>query len=212
MNAELPPLYLNPTWNTPQLPRPRATGYKINHAIKGDNDSTLTFPNPICGCLSIQDTGLNCFCAHCCCGPCIYDSAMRYAGIKGSGTAAVATVFAQNLPDSSDGGNAALKGAAQAAAAYARARVRQNLIAKFYPEGASEGFVWSVFYHACCVSCAWCQEVDAVMVWSQEVKGKQIFYGSAQDCKCAQLVDGNGRFVYQNQVTIPPTVGVMERV
>ena len=170
----------------------------------------LTFPTGICGCFQIEDTGLDCFCAHCCCGPCIYDSAMRYAAIEGSGLAATATVFANNFPGSNEGGSDAAQSAANAAAAFARARVRQNLVQKFYPEGASEGFATSAFYHCCCASCAWCQEVNAVMVWSREAKGKRVYYGPAQSCGCAQLVDENNRFVYStNPTTIPVLQGVI---
>ena len=202
----LPPLYLDPTWESPRLPLPQFTGYKL----KDSKQLRLSFPTDIFGCFGIQDTGANCFCAHCCCGPCIYDSAMRFANVKGSGLAATATVFANALPSGEQGGSDAAKSAANAAAAFARARVRQTLIAKFYPEGYSEGYVLSGFYHCCCPSCAWCQEVNAVMVWSVETKGMPLYYGDWSQCKCGQLVNQSGALVYSAEMT--PSAGLMERV
>ena len=206
---DLPPLFFDPTWDKKWLPNIPATGY----AIAGTKTRRITFPTDIFGCFGIQDTGLNCCCAHAFCGPCIYSSAMKYAGIKGAVAAAGATFVAQQIPDSNGGGSDLAKGIAGAAATWLRATVRINLISKFYPEGASEGIGQAACYHTCCFSCAWCQEVNAVMVWSQETKQKPLFYGPVSACKCGELVDGNGRLVYQAKIVeYAPAEGLMERV
>lgn len=134
---------------------------------------------------------------------------MRYATIDGSELSAIATIFSQNMKGSADGGSDVLKSASSAAATFARARVRQNLIAKLYPEGLSESFVMSAFYHSCCFSCAWAQEVNAVMVWASEGRGIQLYYGDWTECKCGQLTDRRGALVYTAEVA--PQVGMMVR-
>jgi hypothetical protein len=204
----LPPLFLNssgylPVHPPPPIPRP------TSYTLPNGGGERLSFPTGLFECFSIQDTGFDCFFAHCCCGPCIYDSAMRYAGIEGSTFAATADIVSGAL--SSTRGNGAAKSAAGAAAVYSKARVRQNLVAKFYPEGMSEGFTLSLFYHCCCSRCAWAQEVNAIMVWAEETKGKQLYYGSVQSCNCAHLTDDSGRLVYKASAESAPTTGVMDR-
>lgn len=208
---DLPPLFFDPTWDRPPLPAPRSTGY--TYTLNGQQGFQGTFPTDLFGCFSVEDTGLNCFCAHCCCSYCIYASAMKYAGVQGSTTAAISTYVAGAIPNNKDGSSGIAKTAASAAATALRANVRQNLIRKFYPEGYSEGMGWSIFVHACCFSCAWCQEVNAVMVWSQHVQGKKLYYGSASGCRCANLVDANNRLAYADvPPEFAPKSGIMERL
>lgn len=205
--GDLPPLFLDPAWDRPPLPRGSFTGYKI----PGSTVPRYTFPTQICGCFGIEDTGINCCCAHSCCGPCIYSSAMKYAGIDGAVAAAGATFVAGQIQTTEQGGSDTARGIANATATWLRANVRLNLIAKLYPEGRSEGRGLAIFYHACCFSCAWCQEVNAVMVWSQETKERQLFYGPATSCACGDLIDAKGNFVYADFVEYAPATGLMER-
>lgn len=208
--GELPPIFLDPTWERPPLPLPRSTGY--TYTINGQKDFRGTFPTDLFGCFSIEDTGVNCCFAHCCCSYCIYTSAMKYAGVEGASAAAIGTFVAGQIPDSKEGGSTFAKNIAGGVATALRANVRQNLIMKFYPEGYSEGTGWSVFVHACCFTCAWCQEVNAVMVWSRETKAKPLFYGPVQQCRCANLVDGNNRLAYANlPPEYAPKQGIMSR-
>lgn len=193
---DLPPLFIDPTWDRQRLPTPRSIEYTYTLPEGRGNGFQATFPTGLFGCFNIEDTGLNCFCAHCCCSYCIYSSAMKYAGVQGSTTAALSTYVANTIPNNNDGSSGVAKTVASATATVLRADARQNLIRKLYPEGYSEGTGWSLFVHACCFSCAWCQEVNAVMVWSQHVKGRKLYYGSAQACRCANLVDANNRLAY----------------
>lgn len=195
---DLPPLFFD---GRGLYAHPARVDYKVTSPLAGAGGQRNKFPTELLGCYTVNDAGLNCCVAHCCCGPCIWDTSMKLAGVEGSQMAAGATLFAQaaqNSANQAEPGTArasrggAIAGAASAVATWARAGVRQNLMTRLYPERAPEAYAWSLFIHACCAPCAWVQETNAVMVWAYETKGTVIRYGSVSNCGCAQFEGPGG--------------------
>lgn len=191
----------------------RKPAAKIDYPIIKNTDKTIkitrvTWRSGLFECFTPKDAGFNCLVAHCCCGPCIWNSAMKLVpGLQGEDLAAGATFLANQLNRSTS--NAVVNGGSgilfALVAAGARARVRQSLVSLLFPQGKSESFFVSLFYHCCpCIApCAWVQEVDAVMTWSEETYDQKIYYGSVGQCACLQFVGDDRQFVYKipyNQV------------
>lgn len=97
------------------------------------------------GCFRTKDAGCNCCVQHVCCGPCVWGSALRAAGISDS------TLFATLL---CCGGDTILD---ETAGYLARRR-----LAKHY--GIVEDDTTSLLIACCCAPLARVQEVDTILV------------------------------------------------
>lgn len=146
------------------------------------------------GCFQARDCGFNCCVATWCCNPCIYSEIMRLAGIQGAAGAAATGIVAGALRGNEN--TAGLGAAADAAATFQRAQVRQRLAMKLFgKDGVVESQVFSILLHCCCAPCALVQEVDAVQSWAYETTGVELRYGSVANCACTHFVGNDGRRV-----------------
>tara|TARA_Y100000389_G_scaffold62579_1_gene58620 strand:+ start:6825 stop:7442 length:618 start_codon:yes stop_codon:yes gene_type:complete len=146
------------------------------------------------GCFQARDFGLNCCVATYCCNPCIYTEAMRLAGVQGAEAAAVTGVVAGALRGNDNNGG--LAAAADAAATFQRANVRQKLAIKLFgQDGRVEPYIWSLFLHCCCAPCSLTQEVDAIMTWTYETTGVELKFGPVSSCACTHFVKEDGKRV-----------------
>jgi len=192
---ELPPLLLS---LTPHAARPATVDYLIKERVFVDGrvgGNRFTWRIRWYECCNAHDAGFRCFCSHCCCGPWVWNSAMRLVpGIVGEDRAAKATVVANALSSSNNNhSNGAVQAAAAAYAAYARADVRLQLVDILFPGGRAETRGRGVFLHLCCSPCAMVQETDAVMTWVAETQGQILIYGPCTlDCACCELYTADG--------------------
>ena len=166
----------------------------------------------ITDCFSAQDSGINCFCAHCCCGIWTWENAINLVPyVEGEENVLKQTVQQYAMRAARDG--AAQQGQSNAFAdvfitgqqvntTFSRAGVRGQLFSVLFDDWKIEGGKRVVtaysnyqendgrrfFYVACCAPCAMVQEVDAVQTWSLEKYGQPLKYGPVTwDCKCCSL-------------------------
>ena len=161
----------------------------------------------LCGCCGAQQTGLDCFCAHCCCSVCIWSSAYKYAGIPGTERVVQQRVIAGALQGAADaqkeqgfmGGGALLQAGSDVAnimASFGAAKFRDLLYERLFGRGNSN----SLIAHLCCTQCATVQEVDAV----QELAAGfdvDLTYGKCSECDCYSL---HGRLSSGAPITMAP--------
>lgn len=108
----------------------------------------------ILGCFDGEDVGLKCAVQQCCCLPCIWENALRRAGVKNSEVYFLAALC---------GGDSLVDEGASYLA-------RRRLVEKY---NIKEGGFTSFFYSCCLNPCAMCQEINTVM------KDKKLKYGCA---------------------------------
>ena len=189
-------------------------------------------------CFSAQDTGLNCFCAHCCCSIWTWESAVSLVPhVEGEEDVLRKTVKQDAMRSARDA--AADRGARnvfadvfiagqQVDTTFSRADVREQLFSVLFDEWKMEGDKRVItayspyhensgrrfFYTSCCPSCAAVQVVDAVQTWSLEKYGQPLKYGPITwDCKCCSLYTPYGVPVRQlpYPVQLAPAVPTMSR-
>lgn len=141
------------------------------------------------GCFQVQDCGMNCCCAHFCCGPCVYADTMALLGIRGAYKAAVTGIVAGALNGSRSEAGQIFGGAFQFAAVCGRARVRQRLYAKLFPVSVAPSTTVACCTQCWCAGCAQMQEVDAVMTYAAEGAGKPLRFGDVTALDCARLYE-----------------------
>lgn len=165
-----------------------------------------SFPKGIFGCCNSPRAGFDCCCGVLCCGPCTWRNAMKLVDIDAT-FAAVATAVA-DFARGRHGDQTAFGAASGIAAAFWSGDVRQKLYTTLYPtKGNPERYCTSVLCHACCMPCAYAQEIDAVAVYyeGKDEKGKlRLIYGRTTDCLCMRLVfEDDPTALYDPGVSVP---------
>lgn len=141
--------------------------------------SRQTFRIGLFGCFNAADCGVECFCAHCFCGPCVWSNAMRSVGIEGTEKVLAAVLVAGVTSDNTKDGRPAnnlVSDAANIVAALGGAEIRRKLHMVLYATPLQEGTLQTYCSHACCRPCAYVQEVDAVMTYAAEERGTPLEY------------------------------------
>ena len=144
-------------------------------------------------CFGAQDSGLNCFCAHCCCSVCVWSSAYKYAGIPGTDKVVQQRVIAGVLQGAADAqkeanllGSAALLQAGSdvtnVIASFSAAAFRDLLHERLFGTADTN----SVIAHLCCTCCATIQEVDAIQELASGYN-VDLRYGECTQCDCCNL-------------------------
>lgn len=173
-------------------------------------------------CFNAQDTGVRCFCAHCCCSIWTWENSINLVpGVEGEENVLKQSVKQDAMRSARDAAQQQNQGGANAFAdvfiagqqvetGFARASVREQLfsvlfddwkmvdgkrvVTAYSPYHENDGRRF--FYTACCGSCAAVQVVDAVQTWSLETYGQPLVYGPVTwDCKCCSLYTPNGMYV-----------------
>ena len=166
----------------------------------------------ITDCFSAQDRGINCFCAHCCCGIWTWENAINLVpNVEGEEGVLRQTVRQDAMRSARDA--AADNGqrnvfadvfiaGQQVDTGFSRAEVREQLFSVLFDDWVIENGTRKVtayspyhendgrrfFYVTCCAPCATVQVVDAVQTWSLEKFGQPLKYGPITwDCKCCSL-------------------------
>ena len=159
-----------------------------------------------------QDAGINCFCAHCCCGIWMWENAINLVpNVEGEEGVLRQTVKQNAMRSARDaakqqGQSSVLAdvfiAGQQVETGFSRADVREQLFSVLFDDWKIEGGKRVVtayspyhendgrrfFYVACCAPCATVQVVDAVQTWSLEKFGQPLKYGPITwDCKCCSL-------------------------
>ena len=151
-----------------------------------------TWPSPLFACFGVEDAGLNCCCAHCCCNAFVWDSAYRYAGIPGTSQVVQGRVIqgildgAANAAGDGQNPNPYLSVASDvqgAVASFQAAKFREMLHRRLYDAPLTN----AILAHLCCGPCATCQEVNAVQQFAREGFQTELRYGELSQCDCWNL-------------------------
>jgi len=173
----------------PLLHPPVAIGYPVkDYDGKTLGEQREWSISPICGCFNMQDTGLNCCCAHCCAGWYTYGQTLHYVGLGSLANTLSAGLATQDFGDS-EFANAA-EAAARLNAAIRQQEQRRKLIrALGLRREGDEGFL----IRCCCMPCVQCQEVDTIFVFYRDSLGyRDIQYGDCFRCQCTRFYSAMG--------------------
>lgn len=162
---------------------------RIAYDIAGGGQR-LTWPTEwyVC-CVGMDEIGPDCCCAHGCCAPCIYASALETLGIREARQAAYGGIVAAAIPRDNNAGNA-LATVANLGAGFKGGEARTKLHAILYGQTGYEAGAWTnACLHLCCRPCVYCQETNAVIVYAHEHHGTPVTYGPVTSCTCCYLVE-----------------------
>jgi hypothetical protein len=184
-------------------------GYTINYA-SGGFDSQKGYKRRdwrlgLFECWKVRDCGVNCCCAHFCCGSRIWYQALRATGMdeKLIRKVAMEQEKARRLRNKSSGGKnpfaEALAVDPAVESEWSGAKLREELGRILFGKNNQISPTQDLLAHTACLWCGRCQEVDAVMTYSYEVYGQGIYYGNWNSCECAELRGSE----YQVVRTIP---------
>lgn len=163
---------------------PLPTDYPVKNAEGKDLfDQRDWSIGPACDCLSMQDIGLNCFCAHCCIGWYTYSRSLYYMGLGD-----LAVTFSAGLAQI-DYGDSDLGRAAKAAAnLQATLRQQERRMALIRALGLNREGDEGFFIRCCCGPCVQCQEVDTIFSFYRDSLGyRNLEYGSCWSCRCTRF-------------------------
>ena len=134
------------------------TPVHIAYDIKQDGGTRVTWPTEwyTC-CVGMDDVGLSCCCAHGCCSPCTYASALGTVGIQEARFAAYSGIIAGAIPKDNHAGSA-LGTIAALGAGFKGGEARTKLHSMLYIQTGYEPGMWNnACLHICCTPCAYCQ-------------------------------------------------------
>ena len=203
----LPPLTFKDgaVWNTAH------TAYAITEHPHWTNAAKQRtgWPTGLFECMSMEDVGINCCCAHGCCSPCTYASALGALGIQEAQFAAYSSIIAGLMPKNDRVGDA-LGTIAALGAGFTGGAARTKLYDLLYGQTGHGPGAWNnACLHIFCAPCAYCQESNAVIVYAREHLGTPMTYGAVTNCKCCYVVDAANP---ARRITSLPPPQTMERV
>ena len=158
----------------------------VSLGVNANERKPTGFPRGIFECFGSPLVGFDCCMGIVCCGPITWSNSVRLAGVDAQ-AAALATLVAAWSRDG-HGNQSAIGQAAGCFAAFTSAEKRQELIRRLYPNVYFEGYCTSLFYHVCCMGCAYAQEIDAVAAHVEATRGIKLRYGPTTRCMCTQLM------------------------
>lgn len=221
---DLPPLFFKGEYA--YVPAPSLIDYPVKYAsglrplpLTGGKEGATrdNWRIGIFGCFDAYDTGINCFCAHCCCSIWTWENAINLVPrVEGEEGVLRNTVKQDAMRSARDA--AAERGARSVFAdvyltgkqvdnTFSRSDVRKQLFSVLYDTWIQKDGKWKItkyslyaendgrrfFYTSCCAPCAAIQVVDAVQTWALETYGQPLKYGPITwDCQCCGLVTQTG--------------------
>ena len=186
---------------------------RIAYEISGGGERRVWPTEWYTCCFGMEEVGVACCCAHGCCQPCVWSSALKLLGIAEAEEAALSTLVAGGVPQGEDNAaGSAVSFLARANAAVKGGAARTSLYNKLYGVSAYAPGQWTNnCLHFCCIPCVYCQETNAVIVYAREHYGTPITYGPVTSCTCCYLVDPTDPARKILELPFAPSASVVRR-